>query len=417
MVLFIRLLKESLLFAYSSVVANKLRTFLTLLGITIGIFAIISVFTVLNSLENKIRDSISSLGDNIIYVQKWPWSFGADYPWWEYMQRPVPKFEEYKELKKRSKLAESVCFSVSTGKTVKYKNNNAEDIGIWVNTQEFPEIRSFDLESGRYFTSEESEAVRSICIIGHELCQKLFDYENPIGKEVNIMGRKITVIGVAKKEGKDMIGGGSLDNMVLLTMNYGRTIFDIRSDRMNPFIWVKAKPGVKTADLKDEVTQIMRSIRRIKPIDKDNFAINQASLLAQGIDNIFFMINLAGWIIGGFSILVGGFGIANIMFVSVKERTRIIGIQKALGAKRYTILLEFLYEAVILSLAGGILGLLLVYLGTLISAWLADFHVDMTFTNILRGLLISGIIGMVSGFLPAWTAARMNPVDAMNTHF
>jgi putative ABC transport system permease protein len=186
---------------------------------------------------------------------------------------------------------------------------------------------------------------------------------------------------------------------------------------MNPFIWVKAKSGVKTADLSDEITQIMRSVRRIKPMDKETFSINQASMLAQGIDNIFFMINMAGWIIGGFSILVGGFGIANIMFVSVKERTRIIGIQKALGAKRYTILVEFLYESVILSLAGGILGLILVYIGTLLAKYTADFEVAMSLGNIIRGLLISGIIGIVSGFLPAYTAARMNPVDAINTHF
>lgn len=417
MILFIRLLKESFLFAYASVVANKLRTFLTLLGITIGIFAIIAVFTVLNSLEDKIRNSVSSLGSDIIYVQKWPWSFGPDYPWWEYMKRPVPNFKEYEELKRRSKLAEAVCFSVSTGRTIKYKNNTAENMGVWVNTHEFGEIRSFELAQGRYFTLDESESVRNVCIIGHEIAAKLFEEEDPIGKQVNMMGRKITVIGVVTKEGKDMIGGGSLDEMILLPMNYGSTLFDIRKDRMNPFIWVKAKNGVKTADLSDEITQIMRSVRRIKPMEKETFSINQASMLAQGIDNIFFMINMAGWIIGGFSILVGGFGIANIMFVSVKERTRIIGIQKALGAKRYTILVEFLYESVILSLAGGVLGLLLVYIGTLLAKYMADFEVAMTFGNIVRGLLISGIIGVVSGFLPAYTAARMNPVDAINTHF
>lgn len=417
MILFIKLLKESFLFAYSSVVANKLRTFLTLLGITIGIFAIIAVFTVLNSLENKIRNSVSSLGSDIIYVQKWPWSFGPDYPWWEYMQRPVPKLAEYKEMKRRSQLAEAVCFSVSAGRMVKYKNNTADNIGIWINTHEFAQIRSFELQEGRYFTPEESESVRNICIIGYELARKLFPDEDPLGKQVTMMGRKITVIGVASKEGKDMIGGGSLDEMMLLTMNYGSTIFDIRSDRMNPFIWVKARPGVTNSELSDEITQIMRSIRRIKPLDKSSFAVNQASLLSQGIDRIFFMINLAGWIIGGFSILVGGFGIANIMFVSVKERTRIIGIQKALGAKRYTILVEFLYESVILSLAGGILGLILVYIGTIIAKYGADFEVTMGLGNIIRGLFISGIIGVVSGFLPAYTAAKMNPVDAMNTHF
>ncbi|NJK96180.1 MAG: ABC transporter permease [Bacteroidales bacterium] len=224
MILIIRLLKESLLFAYSSVVANKLRTFLTLLGITIGIFAIISVFTVLNSLENKIRTSISSLGDNVVYVQKWPWTFGPDYPWWEYIQRPVPKLHEYKELKKRSLLSETVCFSVSTGRNLKYKNNTVENIGIWVNTHEFADIRTFELEQGRYFTLEESESVRSVGIIGNEIATKLFGDENPLGKQVNLMGRKITVIGVVAKEGKSVLGGGSLDEILLIPMNYGSTL-------------------------------------------------------------------------------------------------------------------------------------------------------------------------------------------------
>lgn len=417
MILFIRLLKESFLFAYSSVVANKLRTFLTLLGITIGIFAIIAVFTVLNSLENSIRNSISSLGNDVIYVQKWPWIGGADYPWWEFVQRPVPKLSEYKELKRRSQKAEEVCFSVSASRTVKYKGNSAENTGIWISTHEFSNIRSLDLQDGRYFTLEESESGRNMCIIGAEIATKLFENEDPLGKQINLMGRKVNVIGIIAKEGKNIFGGGSMDNLVLLPMNYAATIFDIRSERMDPFIWVKAKPGVTNLELSDEVTQLMRSIRRIKPLDKENFAINQSSMLTQMIDNVFFMINLTGWIIGGFSILVGGFGIANIMFVSVKERTRIIGIQKALGAKQYTILVEFLYESVLLSLAGGVLGLILVYIGTLISKYVFDFEVTMGIGNVIRGLLISGIIGIASGFLPAYKASRMNPVDAINTHF
>lgn len=314
-------------------------------------------------------------------------------------------------------MAEAVCFSASTGKTLKYKNNKAENIGVWINTYEFKDIRSFDLQYGRYFTREEADATRNVCIIGYEIAQKLFENEYPIGKQVDLMGRKITVIGVATKEGKDMIGGGSLDEMILLPMTYGRTIFDVRSDRMNPFIWVKAKPGVTLDDLKDELNIAMRSIRRIKPMEKETFALNQASLLSKGIEGIFVMLNIAGLIIGGFSILVGGFGIANIMFVSVKERTNIIGIQKALGAKQYTVLVEFLFESVILSLLGGFIGLFLVYLITLVAGWAIDFHVSMTLGNILQGILISGLVGVASGFVPAWTAARMNPVEAINSHF
>lgn len=417
MILFIRLLKESLLFAYSSVVANKLRTFLTLLGITIGIFAIISVFTALNALEYKIRSSISSLGDNIIYIQQFPWTSEPDYPIWEYLKRPVPKLNEYKLLKQRSQLAEDICFCASTRKNLKYRSNTAENMSIWIRTPEFSNIRSFDIEQGRYFTPEEGENKKNVCVIGHEIAENLFGEDDPLGKKIDLMGHKITIIGVMAKEGKNMFVGGSLDNVALLTMGYGTSLFDVRSQNLNSYILAKAKTGVSNEELIAELKVLMRAARHLNPASKDNFALNQSSMIQQFMDSIFFMINLTGWIIGGFSILVGGFGIANIMFVSVKERTRIIGIQKALGAKRYTILVEFLYESVILSLAGGILGLLLVYIGTLISTYVFDFEIGMTLTNVIRGLVISGIIGVVSGFMPAYTAARMNPVDAINTHF
>ena len=418
--LILNLIKESFIFAFNALKVNRLRTLLTLLGITIGIFAIISVFTVLDALESTIRNSFSSLGDDVVYIQKWPWTPppGEEYAWWEYLKRPLPSVKEYEQIKKFSEKTLAANFAVSTLRNVKYKNKTVENVIIWANSHEFEIIRSFELESGRYFTPFESNAGKNICLIGSEVAKKLFGEVDPIGKEIKIQGRKITIVGLVRKEGKDILGsGGSLDEMVVLPVNYAKNLLDVKSDNVNPMIMVKGKPGVKINELKDEIRNIVRSARTLSPKQKDNFALNQSSLLTSTLDQIFAAINFAGWLIGGFSILVGGFGIANIMFVSVKERTNIIGIQKALGAKRFFILFQFLFESVLLSLVGGALGLILIFLGSLYANTQMEFEIVLTFKNIVLGLGISAIIGIISGFAPAQKAAKLNPVEAINTTF
>ncbi len=418
--LYLLLIKESFLFAFNALKVNRLRTLLTLLGITIGIFAIISVFTVVDSLENNIKTSLSSLGDDVVYIQKWPWAPepGEEYEWWEYLNRPIPSLKEFEHIKKRSEKAQYVNFAASTMRKVKYKNLTASDVIIWANTHEFEKIRAFELERGRYFTPFESAAGRNICLIGNQIAIDLFKGIDPIGKEIKIQGRKITVVGKIKKEGKDILNtGGSLDDMIILPVNFAKTLIDIKSDNANPMIMVKSKEGVSIAEFKDELRSILRSVRTLNPQEKDNFALNQSSILDSTLKSIFGVINIAGWLIGGFSILVGGFGIANIMFVSVKERTNLIGIQKALGAKRFFILFQFLFESVLLSMVGGIIGLFLIYLGSLLANTQTDLTITLTFGNILLGLTISIVIGIVSGFAPARSAAQLNPVEAINTSF
>jgi putative ABC transport system permease protein len=418
--LFLNLLKESLYFAVNALKINKLRTLLTLLGITIGIFAIISVFTVLDSLENSIRNSLSSLGDDIIYVQKWPWvpPPGEEFAWWEYLKRPVPKINEYEQIKNRSEKAEVVNFAVSTVRNVKFKNNTTENTIIWANSHEFEKIRNFELEDGRYFTPFESVAGKNICLIGHQIAKDLFQEIDPIGKQIKIQGRKITVVGLIAKEGKDILNsGGSLDNMIIIPVIYAKSLMDIKSENVNPMIMVKAKSNATVRELKDELQSIIRSTRTLNPKQKDNFALNQSSILNSAINSIFGVINVAGWFIGGFSILVGGFGIANIMFVSVKERTNLIGIQKSLGAKRKFILFQFLFEAVILSLIGGIIGLLLIYAGSFIASNKIELEISLSLGNITLGLFLSIFIGIIAGFFPSNKAAKLNPVEAINNTF
>lgn len=412
--LFGTLIIESLRFAWHSLSANKLRTFLSLLGITIGIFSIITVFTVVDSLESNVRKSVASLGDNVIFIQKWPWEFGGDYPWWKYLNRPVPTIEELPEVMKRSTLAETGAFVASTSKTVKYKNNNIENVELKCVSHSFDEVKSFEIIEGRYFTEQESASGKNKAIIGYAIAMNLFGSSAGTGKSISVMGKKFEVIGIFEKEGSSAIGN-SMDNVVLIPINYARNILDLRSERLDPTIYLKAKPGVSNEALKDETTGIMRNVRKLKPMADVNFALNETSMLTKGFDGIFMVIGLAGWVIGGFSIIVGGFGIANIMFVSVKERTALIGIQKSLGAKNIFILTQFLTESVILSLLGGIIGLLVVLIGLYTANSFFDLGIVLTNSNIILALTISILIGVISGFIPSYTASQLDPVEAMRS--
>jgi putative ABC transport system permease protein len=414
-ILFVKLLRESYLFAINSLLVNKLRTILSLLGITIGIFAIISVFTVFDSMEREIRSSIESLGNNVLFVQKWPWSFGSDYAWWKYMNRPVPSIKDMEAIKKKSNGAENTAIMISTSKTVEHLNSSIEGIIVLAVSQDYDKCMTVDIAEGRYFTELESNAGKNVVIIGSYIAENLYTTTDPIGKDIKIFGRKLKIIGVLKKKGENMFGDNS-DKETILPINYVRNIMNIRSEAVDPTIIVKARIGVPNSELKDELTGIIRSEHHLKPLAEDDFAINETSVLTQGFESLFSVIAIVGWIIGGFSILVGGFGIANIMFVSVKERTSIIGIQKSLGAKRYFILFEFLFEAVILSLIGGIVGLLIVYLGTVFVSAAFDITFTLGMGNIMTGVITSAIIGLISGFIPAWTAARLNPVDAIRAN-
>ena len=417
--IFFKLFIESFLFAFEALRVNKLRTILSLLGITIGIFAIISVFTVTDALERKIRTDVQSLGNNVIYVQKWPWTpEGEDeYPWWKYLNRPLPGYKEMTELEHRVNSVESFAYVATIGgQLIKYKNSSVENASILCVSQQYNEIKSFELEDGRYFTEGESTSGRPICLLGANVAAALFPDGNAVGKEVSVRGNKFEIIGVIKKEGKSMVDISTDDNMII-PVNFARNIVNLRSDRIDPYMMLKAKETVAMPEMKDELKGAMRSIRKLKPREEDDFALNETSLLADGLNDLFSTLGMAAWIIGGFSILVGGFGIANIMFVSVKERTPIIGIQKSLGSKNYFILLQFLIEAITLCIFGGMIGLGIVYLLTLlVGRTFEDFNFVLTAGNIITGIGVSAVIGVISGFVPALQASQMNPVDAIRAN-
>jgi len=269
-----------------------------------------------------------------------------------------------------------------------------------------------EIAEGRYFSPLETNNGRNVVILGNTIAQKLFDGEPAVGQQVKIYGLKTEVIGVLKKEGNNM--GEGLDEQVIVPVLFAANFLNIDRDGS---IAVSPKEDISKQELIDELTGIMRSMRKLSPGMEDNFSINEISTINARFEQFFRVMTFIGWIIGGFSLLVGGFGIANIMFVSVKERTSIIGIQKALGAKNYFILLQFLFEAIFLSLLGGILGLLIIFIFTLISTYVFKFQLVLTLANIVLGITVSIVIGLIAGIVPSYVAARMDPVEAMRSTF
>lgn len=408
--IFFRILKESFQFAIHALTVNKLRTFLSLLGVTIGILTIVAVFTVFDSLEKSIRGSVEELGSNVIYVQKWPWGGGGEYAWWKYYQRPEPSYDEMEKLQRRLKNAGNVAFAFGVNQTVKFRRNSVENVAVTIVSHDYNEIWQYGLEHGRFFSEIESRRGVPVVILGKDVAEGLFPTGDPLGKEIQILGRRLRIIGITEKQGSSLVGQ-DIDETVFVPVNYVRSLMSLKNQN-GAIIMAKAKEGVELSALRDEMEGAMRSIRRLKPKADNDFALNEISIISNSLDGLFRVVGIAGAVIAGFSILVGGFGIANIMFVSVRERTNQIGIQMSLGAKRHFILLQFLLEAIILCLVGGLVGIgivaiLLNFTGSF------PFEVVMSFSNIMLGVSISLIIGVVSGFIPALMASRLDPVDAI----
>ncbi|MDR0660129.1 MAG: ABC transporter permease [Prevotellaceae bacterium] len=410
-----KLLRESFAFAFSSIAANKLRTFLSLLGITIGIFSIITVFTAVDALTNSIESGLASLGGNVIYIERHPWTVEeeGEYQWWKYRQRPPNTHDEYQFIKKNAKYAEDVCYLINFGRPLTYKSNQIERAQVWATTNEWERIGVFEVERGRYFTQHESNTGNNAVIIGSTVANDLFENEDPIGKTIKIGAFKARVVGVLKRQGKSMFSMIDYDNIVMIPYSYGKTMTG--NAGRSGAVCTKAKLDIPNSEVVGELKMLMRKIRRLSPGQEDNFAINELSSLDSQVGQITGVLNVVGIVIGGFAMIIGAFGIANIMFVSVKERTNIIGIQKALGAKNYFILTEFLYESVFLSIIGGIIGLLLVYIGSYVVTNFLDFELVLSIKNIIIGLGISAGVGLLAGFIPAYSASRLNPVVAIQS--
>jgi putative ABC transport system permease protein len=378
---------------------------------------VISTFSSVDSLENNLRTGVSKLGNNVVYIQKFPWGLEegeTEYPWWRYWNRPFATYDEMKMVQEKVSSAKAVAVSIWTnGPIIKYSDRSVKNATINGISQDYNLIMELDIEEGRYFSPAENFSGDHKAILGADVVRELFQgNEDVVGKEIDLMGEKLTVIGVFAKEGKSIVETSN-DNVVMVPYYFLTTLVKIDGFQVEPTIMVEAKAGVSNEQLKDELRSTMRAVRRISPKQKDNFALNQISIIGDQISSIFGVMDWVAIIIGGFAILVGGFGIANIMFVSVRERTNLIGIKKALGAKNYFIFLEFLTEAVILSTIGGMLGLLMVFLVLKALTAAISFELTMSVSNILWGLFVSSVIGLIAGIVPAISASRMNPVNAI----
>lgn len=411
----LKVIYESIVQALQQLTGNKLRSFLSLLGVTIGIFCIIGVRSAVDSLEFNIKQSFEKLGNNVVYVSKMPWKQFSEDDFFRYLKRPSPSFYDYRNIKERSKLAEACSFSLGLGAfQPTFRNNSIDNVFVVSVTHDYDAIFKLDIVNGRYFSGIESNTGASKCILGDKVAAELFGSTDPIGQEIESMGRKFQVIGVLNKKGQDFLSIMNFDMAMIIPFEFGRKMVNIKSpSQRGGNIAIKAQEGVSIEDLKDELTGIIRSHRRLKPMETENFALNESSLLTSLIEQFFKVLNTAGFVIGIFALIVGAFSVANIMFVSVKERTGIIGIKKALGARRWVILLEFLIESIMLCIIGGIFGLFFVYgILTLVSLAL-DFDIFLSFRNIIIGIIGSVIVGVVSGIIPAINASGLDPVEAM----
>jgi putative ABC transport system permease protein len=413
MLVYLRLLKESFGFAMNALRSNKLRTLLSLLGVTIGIFSIIAVLAAVDSLDRKISKELSSLDKNTIYLLKF--SFGpSDIPQWKREQFPNVKYTEYVYLKNAMTHTDELAYQIFTRReAIKYESKTVSDVNIVPVSYEFIDIQGLEFEKGRFYNESEANSGTPVIVIGNDIAKSLFDDSEPLGKNVRLYGQRFTVIGVLKKEGSSL--GDSNDTAAFIPVNFIRRLYGDNNPNLTNVIIFKPEKGVDMEEYKSEITQKLRNFRGLKAGEIDNFFINVFGGFLELIDNIIGQMNVVGWIISGFSLLVGGFGIANIMFVSVKERTNLIGIQKSLGAKNRFILFQFLFEAIILSVLGGVIGLFMVWIIALILTNVLEFEFVLGLGNILLGTGLAAVIGLISGILPAISASKLDPVEAIRT--
>lgn len=412
-----KIISISFVQAFQELKANKLRSILSLTGITIGIFCIIAVFTVLDSLKKNISEEISSLGSDVIYINRWPWmDEGGEYKWWEYWRRPSMSVNELRAVQNNvQEVGTATLMLTLNGRSVRYNDNDVSGFTAFAVTRDFEKLQNIDVEDGRYLNTAEVDGGVPSAVIGNELYESLFGGRvNPIGKSVSFLGRNYLVVGRLKKAGQNA-AGFNFDNGLIVSFHSVGSVIDVKSLNYDPMLMVKAKPGAVVSEMEFEVEGALRAVRKLRPGQANDFAVNKLSQITQRMDIMFGMINAVGAVIGGISLIVGAFGIANIMFVTVKERTRYIGLKKAIGARSSYILIEFLIEAVSLCIIGGLVGILMVWIIALIVSSSGDMKLFLSLQNILIGIFTSAFVGVIAGFIPAYKASKLDPVVAIRS--
>ena len=478
----VKIISESFKLAFNELRKNPLRSFLTLLGITIGIFCIVLIQTFVNFLNGTIDEGIKSLGENTVYVQKYPWIFANDYPWWEYQKRPSIQHENYLDIKDNLRTAESVAYFNYQFTTVKTKFEQVSNISLYGTTESADEAGGIALKYGRFFNAAEARGSR-VAIIGERLSAELFgENVDPVNMDFRLNGKPFKVIGMVAED-ENLISFVDWEAAVLIPHQVFSNMYP-ETSYLEGAQWMIIKPfdGVEYEELRDDITGSMRASRKLRPIEEEDFAINRITMIMNAVKSTKDTLSVLGYILGGFALLIGGFGVANIMFVSVRERTKYIGLKKAIGAKKWIILSEFLIEAIVLCTIGTLFSLFLVWgitkLGPnheMITAWLPNFTIiastlgffilsflfqvrkldfsnqrkllskfayallytgfftvfiwsvrflaerlagielNLTMSNIILGVILAFSIGIISGIVPAFIGANMNPVKAIRS--
>lgn len=409
------IISSSLRMAMQELWKNKLRTFLSLFGVTIGIFCIIGVMTVVSSLQQNIQNEIQTLGSNTIYVDKWDYTAGGiDYPWWKYVNRPLPRYADVKQIKERTHSASFAALRIRANDKIEANGLVLSGINLYGISEDFDKIQPVEIEAGRYISDADFNIGNNFSVIGFVIAEKLFGQSQAaLNKEITVRGKRIRVGGVMKKQGRQLIGGWNFDESILLSYGFAKTMMN--EWRADPVILVKGKEGINSKELKDDLFGSMRAIHKLSPTQTEDFALNDVNDLSQTVNEAFVGLNIGGAIIGGISLIVGLFGVANIMFVTVRERTSQIGLKKAIGAKNYLILTEFLLESAFLCLLGGLIGLTLVFALSFVLSSLLAFPIFVSVTQMALTVIICLVVGVLAGIVPAIQAAKMDPVVAIRS--
>jgi putative ABC transport system permease protein len=369
-------------------------------------------------MKNNIQKDMETLGSDVLYIGRWPWmDEGGEYKWWDYWRRPSMVPADVKAIEAQVPEADfaTLCLTINNLNLKQYDQELTGINGYGV-LNYFDKVQNIEIQKGRYLTLSELDGGNNSVVLGHDVYNGLYPRGNdPLNTGIYFLGHKFLVVGVMKKVGQNM-AGFDFDNSIIFPYYAATNLVDARSFNYDPFLAVKARPGKNTEILRDEVEGVLRRVRKVRPGQANDFAINQLSQISKQLDVLFGTIDIIALIIGGFSLLVGAFGIANIMFVTVKERTKVIGLKKAIGARSRSILTEFLLEAVTLCITGGILGILIVLLLSLALTYGLDFHVTLSLKNFCIGIGISGLVGVLAGYIPARAASRLDPVVAIRAN-
>jgi putative ABC transport system permease protein len=398
---------EYITMAWMALKTHKLRSILTTLGVLIGVTTIITIFTTIQGINEYVLGELSNIGSSTVYVQKFPWVIRDDF--WKYRNRKEVTYKEYEALLQGATVADYISPQIYSMKTIKYRNEAFERVIVVGTSEQYKDTDNINPARGRFLTEMDVHRNRRVCVIGDDIAKNLFENENPIGKRIKVGTYKYIVVGVNEKMGK--VFGQSMDNFVIVPIG---TFARVYGGHRGMRIAMAVEDVTRLDDMKDEVRGILRRVRKIQPMEEDDFAINQQDMLTDAYRQLTGTLFAIVFVIGGISLVVGGIGITNIMLVSVTERTREIGIRKAIGAKKSNILTQFIIESVSIASVGGIIGIVFGYMGGSVVLSQMSLSSGVSMASILVGYGFSSITGVVAGFYPAWKAARMNPIDALH---